>query len=67
VERKKYSSNPSTAWHYEKCGHHHAPAYLPPGKTQCPLPRRLVGTWGQSEQHRKTCPYQDLTPKLPSL
>ena len=37
-------------------GQHHAPAALPPGKTQYPLYRRLGGPQGRSGQVRKISP-----------
>ena len=37
-------------------GQHHAPAALPPGKTRCPLYRRLGGPQGWSGRVRKISP-----------
>jgi len=40
----------------------HAPAALPPGKTQYPLYRRLGGPQGQSERVRKISPHWNSIP-----
>ena len=42
---------------------HHAPAALPPGKTQYPLHRRLGGPQGLSEQVRKISPPPGFDPR----
>jgi hypothetical protein len=44
-------------------GQRHAPAALPPGKTQYPLYRRLGGPQGQSGQVRKISPASGLDPQ----
>jgi hypothetical protein len=43
-------------------GQCHAPAALPPGKTQYPLYRRLGGPQGQSGQVLKILPTQGFNP-----
>jgi hypothetical protein len=40
----------------------HAPAVLPPGKTQYPLYRRLGGPQGRSERVRKISPPAEFDP-----
>ena len=44
-------------------GQHHAPAALPPGKTQYPLYRRLGGTQGWSGWVRKISPPPEFDPR----
>jgi hypothetical protein len=47
-------------------GQRHAPAALPPGKTRCPLYRRLGGTQGRSGHAQKSRPHLDSIPGPPS-
>ena len=44
-------------------GQRHAPAALPPGKTQYPLYRRLGGPQGRSGRVRKISPPQGFDPR----
>jgi hypothetical protein len=44
-------------------GKRHAEAALPPGKTRCPLYRRLVGPQGRSGQVRKISPTPEFDPR----
>ena len=44
-------------------GQHHAPAALPPGKTRCPLYRRLGRPQGRSREVRKISPPPGFDPR----
>jgi len=47
-------------------GQRHTPAPLPPGKTRCPLYRRLSGDQGRSVEVREISPTPGFDPDRPT-